>query len=95
MISSSKRHLAEVGETYFGHLGAALGFSASLVKAGAACALHAFVPALCTRTASQSVTDLNSKLARRAGLPAAARREASLRHQAHERSDDHRPHIDA
>jgi len=31
MISSSKRHLAEVGETYFGHLGAALGFSASLV----------------------------------------------------------------
>lgn len=95
MIRSCKRHLMEAGETYFQHLRVALGFSARLVKAGAACALHAFVPALFTTTASRSIKELHSKLATRAALSAAARREAARRSQAHERSDEHRYRIDA
>jgi len=95
MIGSSKHHLANVGETYFQHLGAALGFSAKLVKASAACALHGLIPGLCTRTASRSVAELNSTMAKRAMLPAPAPRNALSRNQAHERSDDHRLRIDA
>ena len=95
MMSSSKRHLADVRETYFEHLGAALGFSVKLVKAGTACAIHAIVPALCTGTASRSIAELNSKLATRAALPAPALRNPLPRNQAHARSDDHRLPIDA
>ncbi len=68
MIRSSKHHLADVGETYSEHLVTALGFSAKLVKAGAACALHAIVPALCARTASRSIAELHSRLAMRAAF---------------------------
>ncbi|HVU31717.1 MAG TPA: DUF6356 family protein [Sphingomicrobium sp.] len=76
MIRSSKRHLADVGETYGEHLGAALGFSIKLVKASAACALHALVPALFTQTASRSVAELHSRLARRSALRRSERKEA-------------------
>ena len=95
MIGSCRRHLIDVGESYFEHLGAALGFSASLLRAGIACALHALVPALCTSTASRSIEELHSKLAARAALSATARREAARRSQPSEGSDDHRHRIDA
>ena len=79
MVRASKRHLSQVGETYFEHLGAALGFSFSLAKASIACGLHALVPAFCTSTASRSVAELQAKLVRRA---------------AHQRSDGDRFRFD-
>lgn len=78
MIRSSNRHLSAVGEDYFEHLGNALAFSSRLATASVACAVHAIVPGLCTKTASRSVADLHAKLVRRGVLedtPATARKE--------------------
>jgi hypothetical protein len=72
MIRSSKRHLVDAGETYPEHLGAALGFSACLARASIACAIHALVPGLFTRTASRSIADLHSRISRRPSHFAAA-----------------------
>ena len=58
MLRASNDHLAEVQETYLEHLGAALAISGALAKAAAACALHAFVPGLCTRTASRCIAQI-------------------------------------
>ncbi len=66
MVRGSKNHLAQVGESYFEHLAAALGFAFALAKASLACGLHALVPALCTHTASRSVAELQRKLVMRA-----------------------------
>ena len=69
MVRASKNHLAQVDESYFEHLAAALGFAFALAKASIACGLHALVPALCTRTASRSVAELQAKLVMRAAQP--------------------------
>ena len=63
MIRSSKRHLGDAGESYFKHLGAAAGISLKLARASLACALHALVPGLFTRTASRSIASLQAQLA--------------------------------
>jgi hypothetical protein len=68
MIRSSKRHLHEADESYFEHLRVAAGFSLKLAKASLACAVHALVPGLFTRTASGSVARLQAQLAARAAL---------------------------
>ncbi len=65
MLKQSKAHLREVDETYFEHLSAALAMAGLLAKAGVACALHAVVPGLCTRTASRCVAQVSAKLVRR------------------------------
>jgi len=66
MVRASKHHLAQIGESYFEHLGAALGFSFALAKASIACGVHALIPGLCTSTASRSVAELQAKLVMRA-----------------------------
>ena len=81
MIRSSRRHLAEVGENYFEHMAAAIGFSFRLAKASLACGLHALIPGVFTRTASRSVAELQAILVRRAAP--------------NRRSDGHRLRIDA
>ena len=65
MLESSKAHLNEVQEDYWAHLAAALAISARLAKASAACALHALVPGLCTRTASRCIAEVQSSLVKR------------------------------
>jgi hypothetical protein len=65
VFRSSRSHLEQVRETYFQHLRAALGISVRLAGASAACALHALIPALCTRTASRRVAELNTHLTSR------------------------------
>lgn len=65
MLRSSKLHLAEVGETYFEHLCAALAIAARLAIASAACAVHALVPGFCTRSASAPVAAIHAHLASR------------------------------
>jgi hypothetical protein len=66
MVRASKNHLAQVDESYFEHLAAALGFAFALAKASVACGLHALIPAFCTHSASRSVAELQRKLVMRA-----------------------------
>jgi len=74
MIRRSKQHLIEAGETYFEHLGFAATVGLMALAAGLACLIHAFVPGLCTRTASRTIGLLNELLADR-------RRVAEVRNQ--------------
>ena len=67
MFHSSKFHLDQVDESYTQHFRAALGIAARLAVASAACAVHALIPSLCTRTASRRVAALHSQLAARGG----------------------------
>ena len=70
-------HPASVGETYGEHMVAAGGFGRDLIIAGLACLVHAALPFLFVRTASNSVNDLHDRLvrhrARRATVPAGQR----------------------
>ena len=65
MVRASRDHLNEVQETYFEHFGAALAIAALLVQAGIACAMHAVIPGLCTRTASRYIAKLSHRLSQR------------------------------
>jgi hypothetical protein len=56
------RHPRTVGESYLEHQAVALSFAGELFGAGAACAVHAAVPALFTKTASRAVERLHSRL---------------------------------
>ena len=58
MISQSKAHLRDAGEGYWQHFRFATTFGLLAVAAGLAALLHAFVPALCTHTASRIVRHL-------------------------------------
>jgi hypothetical protein len=58
MITESKAHFREAGETYLGHLRFASTIGLLAIAAGLACLIHALVPALCTRTASRTVGQL-------------------------------------
>ena len=55
MLTSSRLHLVEARESYPRHLAFALTVGAMLAGAGIACILHAFIPGICRRTASQTV----------------------------------------
>jgi hypothetical protein len=57
------RHPRSIGESYFEHMIAALGFAGRLAVAALACAMHALVPALCERTGSRIVVELNRTMA--------------------------------
>ena len=67
------RHPRSIGETYFEHATAALGFAAQLFAASMACLTHAIVPALFQRTASRTVVALHARMvANRRRAPADA-----------------------
>ena len=55
-------HPHDLGEGYWEHQRRAFTFEAALILAGGACLLHAIVPALCTRTASNAVVRLHKQL---------------------------------
>jgi hypothetical protein len=66
-------HPRSVGETYDEHMLVALGFAGPLAKAAAAALVHAFLPFLCVKIASQTIKSLNDRMSRRcAGCPKAA-----------------------
>ena len=58
MIDKAKAHLSEAGESYTEHLRFAVLVGCLLLGAGAACILHAIVPAICRRSASRTVGSL-------------------------------------
>jgi len=63
------RHLDAVGETYFQHMGHALGFAVHLFLASLACFIHALVPFWFEATGSRKITALYGRtINRRAGV---------------------------
>ena len=58
-------HPAMVGETYGEHMRTALSFAGPLTKAAGAALVHAFLPFLCTTTASATVKGLHARMTRR------------------------------
>jgi len=55
-------HPASVGETYFQHLGMALGFGAKMVGGGIACLIHAIFPFLFVCTGRKTIEDLHHRM---------------------------------
>lgn len=68
MLSSSRVHLAEVGESYFEHMRFASLVGALTVGAGLACLLHAIIPGVCQTTCSRTVASLQRLFADRSQL---------------------------
>lgn len=59
------RHPRSVGESYFVHARTSAGIGAAMVVAGAACMVHAIVPALFTTTGSATIKRLYARLRQR------------------------------
>lgn len=58
-------HPRSLGMTWAGHGVGALAISATLVGAGLACLVHAFLPGVFTQTAGKTVTRMYDHMARR------------------------------
>jgi hypothetical protein len=56
------QHPRGVGESYFAHARVALSFGVAMIGGGLGCLMHAAVPALCTRTGSDTVRRLHARL---------------------------------
>lgn len=52
-------HPATVGETYFGHLKSATGFSLKMIGCGLACFIHGLLPFLFVKTGSNAIEHLH------------------------------------
>ena len=70
MISQTRAHLKTAGETYWQHFRFATTFGLLAMAAGIAALLHAFIPALCTSTASRIVRHLGQLLEDRSKIDA-------------------------
>jgi hypothetical protein len=68
MLQASKRHLADVGESYFEHMRFALLVGTLATGAGLACILHAVVPAMCERSCSRAIASLQMLFADRSRM---------------------------
>ena len=55
-------HPRSVGESYVEHAGVAFGFGVRMISGGFACLVHGFVPALFTRTGSNTVKALYGRM---------------------------------
>lgn len=62
-------HPASVGETYGEHLLAATSFALRMMLGGLACLVHALLPFLFQRTASQCVAELHQRMVARQRRP--------------------------
>ena len=75
-------HPRNVDESYLQHRRAAWSFSASLLKAAAACFIHGMVPALFESTASQTVEALHERMVKqRRGVQPGGSPVAGSRHR--------------
>lgn len=68
------RHPRSIGESYPEHFSVAAGFGLRMIRGGIACVIHAMIPALFERTASETVKSLYATMKSRqpayAGDPA-------------------------
>jgi len=62
LLESFREHPASVGETYVEHMGVATSFGFTLIKAGLACLVHAFLPFLFTTTGKRTIEDLHYRM---------------------------------
>ena len=62
LIEHFSAHPASVGETYFQHMRTALSFAGTLLIAGLACVVHAFVPFLFTSTTCNAIQTLHRRV---------------------------------
>jgi len=62
---SLSQHLDDVGETYGEHFAHAGGYGVAMIVGGLACLVHAVAPFLFERTASDCVSRLYGRMARR------------------------------
>lgn len=60
------QHPRSIGESYGEHARTAFGFGWRMTKGGAACMVHAVIPALFVDTASRTVMDLETTMRERA-----------------------------
>jgi hypothetical protein len=58
-------HPRSVGESYVEHARTAAHFGTAMLLGGAACLVHAVIPAWCTRTGSNTVRKLHAEMTRR------------------------------
>ncbi len=58
MLNRFTDHPASVGETYFQHLSAALGFALRMFMAAGVCSVHAFLPFLFEKKGSAMIAEL-------------------------------------
>lgn len=70
MIRQTREHLRQAGETYWQHFRFATTFGLLAMAAGIAAILHAFIPALCTSTASRIIRHLGQLLEDRTNIDA-------------------------
>lgn len=62
-------HPEDIGESYAEHAGHALAIGFRLLLAGCACLVHALLPGLFIRTASNTVDHINELMAQREAQP--------------------------
>ncbi len=62
MPVSLTAHPREVGESYSEHFVVAMSFSLAMIAGGLACAVHAVLPFLFTRTGSQTIRTLHNRM---------------------------------
>jgi hypothetical protein len=62
MIGASKRHLGDVGETYFQHMRFATRVGGLAIVGGLACLVHAIIPGICPGTGSSAIRRLNQMI---------------------------------
>jgi uncharacterized membrane protein len=65
MTNSLTKHLDEVGETYGEHFTHAGSYGVTLLVAGVACMVHAILPFLFERTASDCIKTLHARMSAR------------------------------
>lgn len=70
MIDQSRVHLRNAGEGYWQHFRFATTFGLLAIAAGSAAILHAFIPAMCTSTASRIVRHLSQLIEDRSKIDA-------------------------
>lgn len=70
MIAQSRSHLKAAGEGYWQHFRFATTFGLLAAAAGFAAIIHAFVPAMCTHTASRIVRHLGQLIDDRSKIDA-------------------------
>ena len=58
MINNSKKHLLNSKESYFLHMLMAIKISSQLLSTSIKALVHAFIPALFTKSASNKITEL-------------------------------------
>ena len=62
LLEHFTQHPASVGESYLEHMRHAGGFALAMLAGGLACLVHAVLPFLCKKTASETIARLHERM---------------------------------